>query len=150
MDYHASFQISASGMALEKLRFDVTVSNLANLHSGAASSDKVYQPLRVIGAPVPLSFGQQFGSLMALEQGGGVQVQSIEALKVAPRQVYEPGHPQADEKGYVNYPGINHNSEMVNMLSALRAYEANVVALTAAKTMAARTLDIGGSGGGQS
>lgn len=147
MDYHASFQISASGMALEKLRLDVTTANLANLHVSAPAGSKVYQPLRVIGAPVALSFGQQFGSLMALEKGGGVQVQSIEALNVAARPVYEPGHPHADDKGYVNYPGINHNSEMVNILSALRAYEANVVAMTAAKTMAARTLDIGGNGG---
>lgn len=146
MDYQAAFQISASGMALEKLRFDVTVANLANLHASASSSAAVYKPLRVIGAAVPLSFEQQFGQLMA--QGGGVQVQRIEAMEVVARQVHEPGHPQADSKGHVYYPGINHNSEMVNMMSALRAYEANVVAMAAAKTMVARTLDIGGNGGG--
>jgi flagellar basal-body rod protein FlgC len=143
MDYSASFQISSSGMALEKLRFDVTVANLANMHSSAASAAQVYQPLRVIGKAAQVSFSQQFGDMLALEHGG-VQLQSVEAMTVAPRLVYEPGHPQADEKGFVTYPGINHNSEMVNMMSALRAYEANVVALTSAKTMAARTLDIGG------
>jgi flagellar basal-body rod protein FlgC len=144
MDYGASFQISASGMALEKLRLDVTVANLANLHSAANSDAGVYQPLRVIGQTVPLSFAQQYGQL-SLQSGGGVQVQSVASSYAAPRLVYEPGHPQADDKGFVHYPGINHTSEMVNVLSALRAYEANLVALGAAKTMATRTLEIGGT-----
>ena len=153
MDYSAAFQISASGMALEKLRFDTTVANLANMHTSAAGNGQLYQPLRVIGRALPLSlqgmpapsasFGQQYGNMLAAS-GGGVEVQNVVATQVAPRLVYEPGHPQADESGYVHYPGVNHNSEMVNMMNALRAYEANVVAMTAAKTMAARTLEIGG------
>lgn len=145
MDYSAAFQISASGMALEKARFDASISNLANMHASSAPGAPLYQPLRVLGQSRPLSlsasFDQQYRMAMT---GGGVEVQSIVSTPVAPRLVYEPGHPHADEKGYVHYPGINHNSEMVNMMTALRAYEANVVAMNAAKTMAARTLDIGG------
>ena len=146
MDYSAAFQISASGMALEKARFDATVSNLANMHASSAPGASLYQPLRVLGQSRPLSlssipFGQQYQMAM---RGGGVEVQDIVRMPVAPRLVHEPGHPHADEKGYVHYPGINHNSEMLNMMTALRAYEANVVAMNAAKTMATRTLDIGG------
>lgn len=145
MDYSASFQISATGMAVEKLRLDVTAANLANMHSTASSADRLYRPLRVISQERP--FAQQFDGLYGVVPttiNGGVQVMGIEQLAVAPRSVYEPGHPHADAKGFVAYPGINHNAEMINMMSALRAYEANVVAMNAAKTMAARTLDIGG------
>ncbi len=143
MDYNTSFQISASGMSVEKLRLDVTAMNLANMNSTAASVDQLYRPMRVISQEAPIGFAQQFGDLYAV-QGGGTRVVSVEATATAPRMVYEPGHPYADSKGFVSYPGVNHSSEMVNMMAALHAYEANVVAMNAAKTMAARTLEIGG------
>ncbi|MRW94169.1 flagellar basal body rod protein FlgC [Duganella sp. FT80W] len=142
MDYNAAFQISASGMAVEKLRLDVTAANLANMNNAAASGAQAYRPQHVISQSMPLSFGQQFGQLYAL--GGGVQVAALEESASAPRMVYEPGHPYADGKGMVAYPAVNHTAEMVNLNVALRAYEANVAAMNAAKTMAARTLDIGG------
>lgn len=142
MDYNASFQISATGMAVEKLRLDVTAANLANMHSTAASPGQLYRPLRVISQAAPMEFARQFSQMYAVL--GGTQVTGIEQLAVAPRLVHEPGHPHADSKGFVSYPGINHTSEMVNMTTALRAYEANVTAMNAARTMAARTLEIGG------
>ncbi len=144
MDYSAAFQISASGMSIEKLRLDVATANIANINTPASSAGQVYQPLRVIGKAVPLSFSQEYGKAWVLQSGGGVAVQGVAALSVAPRLVLEPGHPQADENGFVHFPGVSHNSEMVNVLSALRAYESNVVALNAIKTMAVRTLEIGG------
>jgi flagellar basal-body rod protein FlgC len=98
--------------------------------------------LKVLAAAVPLTFSQQFGALSAT--GGGVRIASVEAAQVAPRMVYEPGHPYADAQGMVAYPGVDHTTEMMNLNTALRAYEANVVAMNAARTMAARTLDIGG------
>ncbi|ATQ74318.1 flagellar basal body rod protein FlgC [Massilia violaceinigra] len=143
MDYHAAFQISASGMAVEKMRMDVTAANIANMNSAGTSASSVYQPQRVLSSPNALSFAQQFGQMTAV-QGGGVRVTSVESQAVAPRLVYEPGHPYADPKGMVAYPGVNHSAEMLNLNTALRAYEANVAAMTAAKAMAARTLDIGG------
>jgi flagellar basal-body rod protein FlgC len=143
MDYNASFQISATGMAVEKLRLDVTAANLANVHSTSSSADQLYRPLRVVSQEAPLEFARQFGDLYAVT-GGGAQVVGVEPLTAAPRLVHEPGHPHADSKGFVSYPGINHTSEMVALMSALRAYEANVVAMNAAKTMTARTLEIGG------
>jgi len=144
MDYHAAFQISASGMAVEKMRLDVTAANIANMNSAAPSASQVYRPLRVIAREAPLNFAQQFGQLVAL-QGGGVEITSVEPQAVAPRMVHEPGHPYADAQGFVAYPGVNHTAEMMNMNTALRAYEANVAAMNAAKTMAARALDIGGN-----
>ena len=142
MDYNASFQISATGMAVEKLRLDVTAANLANIHSTAASADQLYRPQRVVSTEASLNFAQQFGQLYA--RSGGAHIVGVAALSAPPRLVHEPGHPHADGQGFVSYPGINHTSEMVNLMSALRAYEANVVAMNAAKTMTARTLEIGG------
>lgn len=142
MDYNTAFQISATGMAVEKMRLDVTAANIANLHSAAPSAAQVYRPQRVVSQSIPLTFSHQFGTLYAAH--GGARVASLEAQTVAPRMVYEPGHPYADAKGFVAYPGIDHISEMMNLNTALRAYEANVVAMNAAKTMASRTLDIGG------
>lgn len=143
MDYHAAFQISASGMAVEKMRLDVTTANIANMHSAGTSAAAVYQPMRVVGEAIPMSFSQQFGQLYAV-QGGGARVAAVAPQAVAPRMVYEPGHPYADGKGFVAYPGVNHTTEMLNLNTALRAYEANVAAMAAAKAMATRTLDIGG------
>lgn len=143
MDYNAAFQISASGMAVEKLRLDLTAANIANMNNAAASAGQAYRAQRVISQAAPLAFGEQFGQLYGAA-AGGVEVLSVEAEAVAPRMVYEPGHPYADAKGMVAYPAVNHTAEMVNLNLALRAYEANVAAMNAAKTMAARALDIGG------
>jgi flagellar basal-body rod protein FlgC len=143
MDYSAAFQISATGMAVEKLRLDVTAANIANMNTAAANGAALYRPQRVVAQALPLTFSQQFGQLAGVMQGG-VGVASVQSQDVAPRMVYEPGHPYADGKGFVAYPNINHTAEMVNMNTALRAYEANVVAMNAARVMAARTLDIGG------
>lgn len=143
MDYNVAFQISAAGMSVEKLRLDVTAANLANVHSTAASADQLYRPLRVVTQETPLSFSRQFGDLYAVASGG-VRVAGVEPSNAAPRMVHEPGHPHADSNGYVSYPGINHTAEMVNLTAALRTYEANVVAMNAAKTMLTRTLEIGG------
>jgi flagellar basal-body rod protein FlgC len=143
MDYHAAFQISASGMAVEKMRLDVTAANIANMNTAAASAGQVYQPLRVVARESTLNFSQQFGQLAAV-RSGGVQIAAVEPQAVAARMVYEPGHPYADAKGFVAYPGINHTSEMLTLNTALRAYEANVAAMSAAKAMASRALEIGG------
>ena len=143
MDYHAAFQISASGMALEKMRLDVTAANIANMNTAAASAGQVFQPLRVLARPAAISFAQQFGQLSAV-RSGGVEITGVEAQPVAARMVYEPGHAYADSKGFVAYPGVNHTAEMLTLNSALRAYEANVAAMSAAKAMATRALEIGG------
>lgn len=140
MSYQAAFDISASGMAVEKLRLDLTAANLANMNQAAPSASAAYQPLRLVSQARPLEFARQFALA-----GGGAQVKAVVPQAVAPRLVYEPGHPYADAKGMVAYPGIDHTAEMLNVNLALRSYEANLAAFTAARTMAARTLDIGGN-----
>lgn len=147
MDHQSAFRISASGMAVERLRLEVTAANIANMHSAGVTPAQTYRPLRVIGAAVPLTFSQQFVQQAGVHAGapvGGGVVASAQPQVGTPRMVHEPGHPYADAKGFVAYPAVDHTTEMLTMNTALRAYEANVAAMNAAKTMAARTLDIGG------
>jgi flagellar basal-body rod protein FlgC len=78
--------------------------------------------------------------------GSGVRVKEIRSVNENEqpfRRVYDPSHPDADEEGYVNYPNINIVEEMINMISATRAYEANAKVIEASKSMAMRALDIG-------
>jgi flagellar basal-body rod protein FlgC len=80
----------------------------------------------------------------AAQSTPGVEVNEVRQIDVPPRLVYEPSHPDADAKGFVAYPGINPVAEMINLITTMRAYEANVTAMNAAKTMAMKALDIGG------
>ncbi|HEY6863636.1 MAG TPA: flagellar basal body rod protein FlgC [Burkholderiales bacterium] len=145
MDYLAAFAISGSGMTVEKMRLDVTAMNLANVNSSRGADGTMFQPLRVVSG---VRTDPRFEAAMAAwgVQLGGAQVQQLVPTDAPPRMVLEPGHPDADSRGFVSYPGINPVAEMTNLITAVRTYEANVVALNAAKTMAQRALDIGGGG----
>ena len=143
MDFSDVFQISASGMALEKARLAMTAQNLANMHVTAPPGQAPFRPSRIIATEVPLHFAGYMDSA-AQAMTGGVRIGAVVQLTMPPRMVHEPGHPHADEKGFVAYPNINHAAEMVNMSNALHAYEANVIAINAARTMAAHALEIGG------
>lgn len=145
MDYLASFQIGAMGMAVEKLRMDVTAINIANMRVSHAPGAAPVRALRVVVAPVAAGFQAQYSA--ASEGGLGLvgPTASVVGVTTTPNLVHEPSHPHADSSGYVRYPGINHSEEMMNMLSAMRAYEANIAALGAARAMAVRALEIGGT-----
>lgn len=146
MDYLTAFDISASGMSVERLRLDVTAINLANVNSTRAENGSFFKPLRVISAP---SLGRTFSEYMEPFNYSlpinGVVVKEVREVNSEPRLVFDPGHPDADERGFVAYPDINPVSEMVNLMTITRAYEANVRALNAAKVMALKALEIGGT-----
>jgi flagellar basal-body rod protein FlgC len=143
VDYFSAFAISGSGMSVEKLRLDVTALNLANVYSTRGGAGALYQPLTVVSTARSGSFAAAIAS--ADSAALGAQVSEVLPSSVPPRLVYEPSHPDADGKGFVAYPGINSVNEMVTLISATRAYEANVAALNAAKVMALKALDIGGN-----
>lgn len=139
MDYRAIFQISASGMTVEKMRLDAAALNLANIHTTAAPGAAGFKPLHVVArAVVP-----DFGAWMDL-QAGGVRAEVVADEKAVPRVVHDPGHPDADARGDVRFPGVDHTQQMLTVMTALRAYEANVAAMSAARSMASRALEIGG------
>ncbi|MFT3857829.1 MAG: flagellar basal body rod protein FlgC [Aquabacterium sp.] len=146
MDYAQVFEISSSGMQVQKTRLEVAAHNLANINTVSQVDGKPYQPMKVVSrAAGRVSQPVNFGDVMASSQTGGAQALLVPDTGTAPRLVHEPGHPNADANGMVRYPGVNHLEQMVTITEALRAYEANVAALNAAKTMAARALDIGGN-----
>jgi flagellar basal-body rod protein FlgC len=144
MDYRSAFQISAAGMTFERTRVEATTLNLANMHNARGADGHLFQPLRAVAGGAPAGpFASSYASLRG-SFAGPANVGMV-ATAVQPRMVHEPGHPLADAKGLVAYPGVNHLGEMVNLVSALRAYEANVVAMNAAKTMALKALELGGN-----
>lgn len=143
MDYQSAFAISAAGMSAEKLRVDVAALNLANANSPLSPQGAGYQPLRVMSTTRAAYGVRSFGDLV--EQGMAVnQGLSVAPYRAPARRVHEPGHPQADRDGYVSYPGVDTLTEMMTMMVASRAYEADVAAFNAAKTMALKALEIGG------
>ena len=142
MDYSKTFAISAAGMAVERTRVEVAALNLANAHTTQAVGQTGYQPLRVVAH---LQAAPAFAAHMAAGDAGALVPQvSVEAASVAPRWVHEPANPMADDKGFVAYPGVDPAAEMMSLMSATRADEANVAALNAARTLAMKALDIGG------
>lgn len=145
MNYLKAFAISGSGMDVEKQRLDITALNIANAHSTRSADGTTFVPLQVIsGAKNPGAFQAALAGAQSQQLTTGAEVVEIRGMNTPPRLVYEPGHPDADKKGFVAYPGINPVNEMVNLISTMRAYEANLAAVQAAKTMALRALDMGG------
>jgi flagellar basal-body rod protein FlgC len=144
MDFLSSFNISGSGLTAQKMRMDVISQNIANAEVTKTEDGGPYRRKMVV-----LSSIKQSGSFKdALNKasnlnGGGVQVDSIVEDQSALLPVYNPNHPDANEDGYVMLPNVNTGQEMIDMLSASRAYEANVTAFNAIKAMALKALEIG-------
>lgn len=148
MSFLNSIDISASGLTAQRLRMDTIASNMANVETTRTSNrlGPYRRQVVVFEARSPQqNFKDVFQSRMQ-SPGQGVRVKQIRELTEAEapyRKVYDPSHPDADAQGYVNYPNVNIVEEMINMISSTRAYEANAKVIEAAKSMAARALDIG-------
>jgi flagellar basal-body rod protein FlgC len=143
MDTSTIFAISASGMRAQRLRLDVIAANLANAQSTRSPEGGPYRRRDVVLEAV--SRGESFEDLLAPGAGGAsaVEVSRVVTDTHPPRMVYDPGHPDADTSGFVAMPNINVVSEMVDMMAASRAYEANVAALNATKRVLEAALEIG-------
>lgn len=135
-------EISRTGLDVEWRRLEVIAQNLANAGTTLDAGGNGYKPLRLLSGPAR-SFADLSRSEDAAKILTGVRVYSIEQQNIAPRRMYQPGHPQADEKGFVTVSGIDHAAEMVQMLTTSRAYEANVAALNAARQIYSHALKIG-------
>lgn len=144
MGWMQSFAISQSGMDVERVRVEIAALNIANANIASTPGRSTLQPLRVVTQPAQVSFAQMFDQQVADNRMQGVSAFIVPQSGATPRRVHEPSHPLADERGFVEYPGINALDEMLTLTTAVRAYEANVVAFNAAKSMAVRALDIGG------
>ena len=142
-----SFNISASALTAQRLRMDVISQNIANVNTTRTEEGTPYRRKTVVfqekESDVPFSQVLSEESGERLLAGGGVRVTGIVEDPTPFKEVYDPGHPDADENGIVQMPNVEVVTEMVNMISASRAYEANVTALNASKSMAVKALEIG-------
>lgn len=142
----APFAISASALTAERLRMDVISNNIANANTTRTPEGGPYIRQRVVFAP-RFDATPAFAPLMAtMTPDGlpvGVRATAIQKDPAPPKMVFDPGHPDANAEGYVAYPNVNVVNEMVDMISATRAYEANITAFNATKSMALQALSIG-------
>ena len=146
MNVFSAFEISGSGLSAQRLRMDTISNNIANVNTTHTAEGGPYKRLRVVFTPrqpepfflLPLDATER----RKAQLGEGVRVSKVVADPTAPKMVFDPGHPDADAKGYVAMPNVNIVNEMVDLISASRAYEANVTAINAAKSMAIKALEI--------
>jgi flagellar basal-body rod protein FlgC len=139
MDFLSALRISASGLAAERTRVNLSASNLANAESTRGPDGKPYKRLDPVLEAVPFD-----GQLRSADGASplGVQVARVQQDEGPGRRVYSPSHPDADPQGFVTLPNVNPVHEVVNLMSASRAYDANAAAVETLKTMATRALDI--------
>jgi flagellar basal-body rod protein FlgC len=143
MDFFSAMNVSASALSAERTRMNLISSNLANANTTRTPEGGPYKRKDAVFAATPLenSFRR------TLDGATGQQVRQVQVSRIVedqnpPRIQYDPSHPDADPQGYVAMPNVNVIEEMTDMLTASRAYEANVTAVQAAKNMALKTLEI--------
>jgi len=163
MQIFDSFDISASGLSAQRRKLTAISSNIANVDTTRTDEGGPYKRRRVVMLEAPKM--SKFSTMLEENKsrlrltdpqhrtegdprpgeffvGSGVLSQEVREEPLKPRLVYDPNHPDAREDGYVLYPDVNVITEMVDMIAASRAYEANVTVMSAAKDMVNRSLEI--------
>lgn len=151
-----SFRIAASGMTAQRLRMDVIASNVANANSTRESGEPYRRKLVVFSEALdrelpssrPTSLSRIFGSSRYIDSGARPAMSCVRVTRIVEDptpgpMVYDPSHPHADENGYVQMPNVDIVREMIDMISASRAYESNAAVIEAAKSMFLKALEIG-------
>lgn len=129
MSVFSALEISASALTAERLRMDVVAANLANVDTTRTVDGEVYYRRETVFRPL---------------ENGGVKATAIVEDRTTPtRLVYQPEHPDANTEGMVEYPNVILVNEMVDLMAANRAYQANITALNATKEMMTRAINIG-------
>lgn len=146
MGYFGALDIGASALTAQRLRMDTISQNIANANTTRTENGTPYR--RRIVVFEEKSQSKPFSEYLtdsSKEQftGNGVKVAKIVEDNSPLKRVYDPGNPDADKDGYVQMPNVDTITEMVNMISATRAYEANVTSINTTKSMAMKALEIG-------
>jgi flagellar basal-body rod protein FlgC len=136
MDPFGIFKVSASGLQAQRMRMNLIASNMANAHTTRTENGGPYKRKDAVFSVEAVASNPGQG----LE---GVKLADVAEDQAPPQMVYDPGHPDADNDGYVATPNISVIEEMANMMMATRAYEANVAAFNISKAMLMKTLEIG-------
>lgn len=150
MGLFTSINIAATGMSVERLRTDVISDNIANASTTRTQDGGRFKRSRVVLEPITneLTWRTPFvNDDMDGGPGAGVRVAEIQKDDAPGRLVYDPQHPDAivsgPNAGYVEYPNVNIVTEMVDMIAATRAYEANASVIQGSKEMFTKALEIG-------
>ncbi|MBS5521590.1 MAG: flagellar basal body rod protein FlgC [Clostridiales bacterium] len=143
MSFLSSFNISASGMTAQRLRMDIAAENISNMETTRTQDGGPYRRKVVVLQEQPMSFKSVLNRAASGTEKGGVVVSEIAEDQSDLQPVYNPGHPDADENGYVLMPNVDLVKETVDSMAAYRAYEANVTAFNTMKSMAQKALEIG-------
>lgn len=145
MGYFKSLDIGASALTAQSLRIDTISQNIANAQTTRTENGQPYRRKVVVFEEREgnSNFAGALNEAMDKKNlGEGVRVSKIVEDNSPLRKVHDPGHPDADKDGYVSYPNVDTVIEMVNLISASRAYEANVTAINSVKAMALKALEI--------
>lgn len=145
MSFFRSINVSASGLTAERLRMDIISKNIANAETTRTSAGTPYR------RQMPIFMEQKSSSFSDVlseakgqyVSGNGVEVAAIKEDTSDFKRIYNPGHPDADAEGYVLMPNVDVVTEMINLISASRGYEANVTAMNATKSMVLKAMEIG-------
>jgi len=143
MSLFGVLSVSASGMAAQRTRAELLVQNLANSETTRTPEGGPYRRQDAIfqSAPQTSPFSAVFQSEMA-NGVAGVEVAQVVEDSTGGEKRCQPGHPDADEDGYVAYPSVNPSEDMVDLLGAQRGFEGNVAAITAIKDMIQHSIDL--------
>ncbi len=146
MNLFGAMEVSGSALEAERIRAEVVAANMANAETTRTADGGPYRRQHVVftatagqGSFASQLFGQPGISAQAV---GGVHVSAVVADSGSPLRRYDPGHPDADQDGYVSYPDINPLTEMVDLMGATRAYGLNSSAVQAEKSMLSASLEI--------
>jgi flagellar basal-body rod protein FlgC len=139
MDIFTAFEISASGLYVERKRMDVIASNLANIETTRTHGGGPYKRKMVVISAKPVG---DFEEILTWQMEGA-EIDDIVEDQSPFRKVFNPNHPDADKDGYLLKPNVDLMVEITNMVMARRAYEANISALKSLKQMALKALEIG-------
>jgi len=142
MNLFGMLEVSGSALTAERRRAEIVTSNMANAETTRTPEGGPYRRKLVVFRARPM---QQFPAMLAGFGGGaarGVQVEQVVADSKPPIERYQPGHPDANQKGFVAYPAIDPVEETADLMGAMRAYELNASAVQATKTMIQESLDL--------
>ena len=143
MSLFDAIDTAASGLSAERLRMDVVAENLANAQTTKGADGQAYRrKVVVLQEATATRFEATLDGAMSATRANGVKVAQIAQDATPNRLVYDPGHPDADARGYVSMPNVQPVSEMVDLIGASRGYEANVTVMQTAKQMFSKTLEI--------
>jgi flagellar basal-body rod protein FlgC len=140
MNFIPGIQSAASALTAERVRMDVITQNIANANTTHGVDGKPYQRQQVVFETM---LDQQQALTGMTDGPAAVQVAKVQSDNRPPKEVYEPGHPDADENGMVAMPDINIHEEMADLVAASRTFEANLAVIKNARQMALQTLSIG-------